>query len=177
MDEPVTDGSKAVKAAEGAEAKASARASKAGAGAAAKPAKAAPAAKAKPAASKAKPATAKAKAAPASDAAPAAGAGAASAAPASASAGAADVVITSSKACNAFKVRADAVEKGIKAAKPTATVVINTEKKLGSNPDKGSFVVAVGDTKIVELIAMPRPFQKMKALDMDDVVRQVLAKL
>ena len=176
MDEPVADGSKAVKAAEGAEAKASARASKAGAGAAAKPAKAAPAAKAKPAASKAKPATAKAKAAPASDA-PAAGAGAASAAPASASAGAADVLITSSKACNAFKVRADAVEKGIKAAKPTATVVINTEKKLGSNPDKGSFVVAVGDTKIVELIAMPRPFQKMKALDMDDVVRQVLAKL
>lgn len=47
----------------------------------------------------------------------------------------------------------------------------------GRKPDVGSFVIAVGDKKIVELRGMARPFSKMKALVMDDVIAQTLAAL
>ena len=45
---------------------------------------------------------------------------------------------------------------------PQATVTIDVQPKLGSKPDKGSFVVEVKGKKVVELIAMPRPFQKVR---------------
>ena len=48
------------------------------------------------------------------------------------------------------------------------TVEVNKEK-----PRKGAFVVSVGDTKVVELLDMKRPFPALKALDMDDVAADV----
>jgi hypothetical protein len=89
----------------------------------------------------------------------------------------ADIYIISSKACQAFKIRANGLEKMIKAKKPGVTMFINEEKKLGSKPDKGSFVVKVKGKTLVELIAMPRPFTQMKALDMEDLAAQILKEL
>jgi hypothetical protein len=49
-------------------------------------------------------------------------------------------------------------------------VVVNPEP-----PGKGNFVVRVNNGEpVVELLAMKRPFPPLKALDMDDVVAQVL---
>ena len=85
---------------------------------------------AKKAASKAKPAVAKAKKpakkAPATKKKEAAATSAADTEAAAATA--ADVVIEASKECNAFKTRAEAVQKLIKASKPDAIVVINPER-------------------------------------------------
>lgn len=52
---------------------------------------------------------------------------------------------------------------------PDVTVEINKEK-----PGRGNFVVTVGSKKVVELHGMKRPFPPLKALDMEDVVDQVL---
>ena len=56
--------------------------------------------------------------------------------------------------------------------KGLATVVVNAEK-----PNKGDFIVTVKGKKVVELLAMPRPFGKLKALDMDAVVADIKSKL
>jgi hypothetical protein len=53
-----------------------------------------------------------------------------------------------------------------------AVVTINAEK-----PGKGNFVVRVGGEKIVELLAMARPFNPMKALNMEEVCANVLKAL
>ena len=149
-----------------------------------KPAKA-PAAAAKPrAAAKPKaPAQAAAKpeaaAKPKAPAAPASAAAPAAPAPAAAApdAAAADVLIVSSKACQAFKTRAEGLRKAILAAKPAATVVIDEQKPLGRNPDRGTFSVAVKGATVKACTAMPRPFAAMKALDMDALAKEVIAKL
>ncbi len=132
------------------------------------------AAKTKAAAKAAKPA----KAVPATSAAGAANtAKAVSAAlPSTSAAGAAaDVVITSSKVCQAFAKRADAIAAAVKAAKHT--VVVDAQPALGRNPDRGSFIVVVRGKTLVDLKAMPRPFTAMKALDIDAVSKSVLAAL
>lgn len=51
---------------------------------------------------------------------------------------------------------------------------VNKEK-----PGKGNFVVRVEgrDEPIIELLAMPRPFKKLKALDMEEVGKSVLDAL
>jgi len=77
--------------------------------------------------------------------------GAAAATAGGASLSSADVVITSSKACQAFKTRANGLHAAIKKVKPSASVVIVEEKKLGSNPDRGSFVINVKGAKMIEL--------------------------
>ena len=51
-------------------------------------------------------------------------------------------------------------------------MIVNQEK-----PGKGNFVVTVGETVVVELRSMKRPFKPLKALDMDDVGQQVLDAL
>ena len=56
----------------------------------------------------------------------------------------------------------------MKALEGKAEVTVNAEK-----PRKGAFVVSVGDTKVVELLDMKRPFPALKALDMDDVAADV----
>lgn len=43
-------------------------------------------------------------------------------------------------------------------------VVINAEK-----PGKGNFVVKVGDKTILSLLAMPRPFNKLREANIDEV--------
>lgn len=50
-------------------------------------------------------------------------------------------------------------------------VVINPEK-----PRKGCFEVTTpGGTKVVSLLDMPRPFTKLKALDIDDIAKKIVA--
>ena len=57
-------------------------------------------------------------------------------------------------------------------------ITINAEK-----PRKGSFVVTVfrsGDddegTKVIELLDLPRPFKKLKDLDIDKVIADYLSE-
>jgi hypothetical protein len=55
-----------------------------------------------------------------------------------------------------------------------AKVVINQEK-----PGKGNFVIRITglEKPILELRAMKRPFPALKALDMEELVKQVLDSL
>lgn len=81
------------------------------------------------------------------------------------------VTIEHCKSWGAFKTRAAKIQAGVgKAAK----VVVNEEK-----PRKGAFVVTVSGVKdpIVELLDLKRPFAPLKALDMDEVVQNVLNHL
>ena len=144
--------------------------------AAAKPAKKPAAAKPakKPAA--AKPAAKPAKA-PAPKAPKAPKAAAAEEPAAAAAAGDADVLIVSNKVCNAFKTRAEGLRKAILAAKPAAKVVVDEQKALGRNPDKGTFSVAVRGVTVKACVAMARPFTAMKALDMAALATEVIGKL
>ena len=48
-------------------------------------------------------------------------------------------------------------------------MIVNEEK-----PGRGNFVVNVNGTPVLELLALKRPFPPLKALDMDEVVAQVL---
>jgi hypothetical protein len=59
-----------------------------------------------------------------------------------------------------------------KAVGDKAVVTINAEK-----PGKGNFVVRVGGKKVVELLAMNRPFPPLKALNMEEVCANVLKAL
>ena len=55
---------------------------------------------------------------------------------------------------------------------PGVTVEGNKEK-----PRKGAFVVTVGGKTVLELLDMKRPFPALKALDMEDVAKDVLAAM
>ncbi|GMI25314.1 hypothetical protein TrCOL_g11913 [Triparma columacea] len=68
-----------------------------------------------------------------------------------------------------FRTRAAKVEQGLKGI---AKVVINAEK-----PNKGAFVITIGSKKVVNLTGLKRPFPKLKALDMDDVIEDCKSKL
>ena len=77
----------------------------------------------------------------------------------------------------AFKTRASKVEKLFTSTQPEVKVTINAEK-----PRKGSFVVTVfrsgideEGTKIIELLDLPRPFKKLKDLDIDKVIADYLS--
>ena len=63
------------------------------------------------------------------------------------------------------------LEAAIKKELPSTTVTINPEK-----PRKGCFEVTVGSSVVLSLLNMPRPFPKLKALDIegkvaDDVIK------
>jgi hypothetical protein len=88
-----------------------------------------------------------------------------------------EVHITSNKACQAFKTRATQLSKLIKETLPDCVIEVDEQKKLSSKPDKGSFVVKVGDVTLVELVAMPRPFTAMKALDIAELAEEVIGEL
>ena len=79
----------------------------------------------------------------------------------------AKVTIEACKSWNAFKTRAAKIEKACSEA--GIKVSINAEK-----PRKGSFVISHEGKVLLELLDMPRPFTKLKALDMDDVIADVL---
>ena len=49
---------------------------------------------------------------------------------------------------------------------------INPEK-----PRKGCFEVRVGDKAVVSLLDLPRPFLKLKALEMEDVAKAVIKEM
>ena len=53
--------------------------------------------------------------------------------------------------------------------KSNVSVTVNAEK-----PRKGAFVISVNGTPVVELLNLARPFPKLKALDMDSVVADVM---
>ena len=77
--------------------------------------------------------------------------------------------------CQAFAKRADQVAAAVR--KAGYTVEIDTRPAEGRKPDVGSFVVVAKGKTIVECLRMNRPFNAMKALDMDDVCKRVLAEL
>jgi len=81
------------------------------------------------------------------------------------------VSIEACKQWGAFKSRANKIQKAVE---KIAFVKINTEK-----PSKGNFVVHVSGLKkpIVELVGMKRPFPDLKALDMDEVVKNIVSAL
>ncbi|CAL8464287.1 g3822 [Coccomyxa elongata] len=62
------------------------------------------------------------------------------------------------------------LEKALKEALPDAVVSVNPEK-----PRKGCFEVrdADGGKTYVSLLDMPRPFTKLKALDIDELAKEI----
>ena len=52
------------------------------------------------------------------------------------------------------------------------TVEVNKDR-----PRKGAFVVKVGGKTVLELLDMKRPFPALKALDMEDVAKDVRAAM
>ena len=69
-----------------------------------------------------------------------------------------------------FAARATKLEALVKAELPTAKVAVNEEK-----PRKGCFEVTVNGKVTLSLLDMPRPFTKLKALDMEEVSASVVA--
>ena len=67
------------------------------------------------------------------------------------------------------RTRASKIETLVKAALPSTTVSINPEK-----PRKGCFEVTANGKTIVSLTDMPRPFAKLKALDIEALAKEVV---
>jgi len=42
-----------------------------------------------------------------------------------------------------------------------------------TKPRKGTFEVRVGDRKIISLVAMPRPFKKLRGSSMEEIAAKV----
>ena len=85
------------------------------------------------------------------------------------------------EACKSWGIFKRSAEK-LKQMLPEQNFIINdgwdnvdkSNKDKTKRPGKGNFVVTIGDTKIVNLIQMPRPFQKLRELNFDDVVEKIL---
>ena len=71
-----------------------------------------------------------------------------------------------------FRRRATELENAIESAVPSASIERNREKAR-----TGTFEVAVNGDVVLSLVAMPRPFKKLRSLDMDGVVESVIARL
>ncbi|KAL4182168.1 hypothetical protein AMTRI_Chr12g241200 [Amborella trichopoda] len=83
------------------------------------------------------------------------------------------IVIERCTQCNSFKERALKVEKGLKEAVPDVNVKINPEK-----PRRGCFEIRDENGQIfISLLSMSRPFKKMKDLNMDEVVADIIKKI
>jgi hypothetical protein len=76
------------------------------------------------------------------------------------------VAIEACKSWGAFKTRATRLEKALAPVK----VAINPQE---DRPRKGVFCVTVGGTVVFETGPEPRPFPKLKAIDIDEVVALV----
>ncbi len=75
--------------------------------------------------------------------------------------------------CNhrgAFKTRALKIKNALEGV----NVVINEEK-----PRKGSFVITVEgeSTPIIELLNLTRPFNKLKELDIEEIIRTIQTRI
>lgn len=69
-----------------------------------------------------------------------------------------------------FKRKTAQLEAAVKALNSTAKFSVNGEK-----PRKGYFEVRVGGKPVVSLASMPRPFKKLRELDMDELAAKVAA--
>ena len=85
------------------------------------------------------------------------------------------------EACKSWGIFKRSAEK-LKQMLPEQNFIINdgwdnvdkSNKDKTKRPGKGNFVVTIGDTKIVHLIQMRRPFKKLRELNFDDVVEKIL---
>lgn len=83
------------------------------------------------------------------------------------------IVIEASKECNSFKTRAAKVQTDLTKALPGLEVQVNPDR-----PRKGCFEIRDLDGSIfVSLLGMPRPFTKLKNLDLDKLVEEIVAKM
>ncbi|CAH8328353.1 unnamed protein product [Eruca vesicaria subsp. sativa] len=83
------------------------------------------------------------------------------------------IVIEHCKQCNAFKTRAIQVKEGLEGAVPGVTVTLNPEK-----PRRGCFEIRKeGGETFISLLEMKRPFAPMKALDMEEVIEDIIKKI
>ncbi|CDY23292.1 BnaA08g12540D [Brassica napus] len=81
--------------------------------------------------------------------------------------------IENTKQCNAFKTRAIQVKEGLEGAVPVVTVTLNPEK-----PRRGCFEIREeGGETFISLLEMKRPFAPMKALDMEEVIEDIINKI
>lgn len=83
------------------------------------------------------------------------------------------IVIEHCKQCNQFKTRAIKVKEALENDISGITVLVNPEK-----PRRGCFEVREeGGDIFISLLDMKRPFQPMRALDMDQVISDIIDKL
>ncbi|XP_019088887.1 PREDICTED: selenoprotein H-like [Camelina sativa] len=83
------------------------------------------------------------------------------------------IVIEHCKQCNAFKTRAIQVKEGLEGAVTGCTVTLNPEK-----PRRGCFEIRKeGGETFISLLEMKRPFAPMKALDMEQVIEDIIKKI
>ncbi|XP_077236782.1 uncharacterized protein LOC143878375 [Tasmannia lanceolata] len=83
------------------------------------------------------------------------------------------IIVEACKQCHSFKVRALKVKDDLEKAVPGIVVEVNPER-----PRKGCFEIRDGSGKIfISLLDMPRPFKKMKDLDMDQVISDIIEKI
>ncbi|KAL1210449.1 hypothetical protein V5N11_006778 [Cardamine amara subsp. amara] len=83
------------------------------------------------------------------------------------------IVIEHCKQCNAFKTRAIQVKEGLEEAVPGVIVTLNPEK-----PRRGCFEIREeGGQTFISLLEMKRPFAPMKALDMEEVIEDIIKKI
>lgn len=83
------------------------------------------------------------------------------------------LVIEHCKQCTQFKMRAIKVKDALENDIPGINVLVNPEK-----PRRGCFEVREeGGEIFISLLDMKRPFEPMRALDMDQVISDILDKL
>ncbi|KAL0726573.1 hypothetical protein Bca4012_022666 [Brassica carinata] len=84
-----------------------------------------------------------------------------------------EIVIEHCKQCNAFKTRAIQVKEGLEGAVPGVTVTLNPDK-----PRRGCFEIREeGGETFISLLEMKRPFAPMKALNMEEVIEDIIKKI
>ncbi|CAN6587358.1 unnamed protein product [Malus baccata var. baccata] len=83
------------------------------------------------------------------------------------------IVIEHCKQCKSFKVRADQVKNGLEKGVPGIKVLLNPDK-----PRKGCLEIREeGGETFLSLLDMKRPFSKMKALNMEEVISDIIEKI
>ncbi|KAE8652181.1 hypothetical protein Csa_022241 [Cucumis sativus] len=83
------------------------------------------------------------------------------------------VVIEHCKQCQSFKKRAIQVQTGLENGVPGITVLLNPDK-----PRRGCFEIRSEDgEKFISLLDMKRPFTRMKELNMDEVISDIIEKI
>lgn len=83
------------------------------------------------------------------------------------------VIVEACTQCQQFKRRALKVKEDLESAVPGVSVTINPEK-----PRRGCLEIREeGGDVFISLLNMPRPFNKMRELDMDKVIKDIAQKI